>query len=93
MLAAVAHALRDHLRAEDQLGRLGGEEFLALLPDTGSGDAGAACEKLRASVEARRSACHDQPRLGGVGGRNRPTRCSSGPTTRCTLPRRAGATA
>ena len=34
MLAAVAHALREHLRAEDQLGRLGGEEFLALLPET-----------------------------------------------------------
>ena len=51
VLAAVAHALRGHLRAEDQLGRLGGEEFLALLPDTGIDDAGAACEKLRASVE------------------------------------------
>ena len=51
VLAAVAHALRDHLRAEDQLGRLGGEEFLALLPDTGADAAGAACEKLRASVD------------------------------------------
>ena len=51
VLAAVAHAMRDHIRAEDQLGRLGGEEFLALLPDADA-DAGAvAAEKLRASVE------------------------------------------
>lgn len=51
VLAAVAHALREHLRAEDQLGRLGGEEFLALLPDTGLDTAPAALEKLRSSVE------------------------------------------
>ncbi len=51
VLAAVAHALREHLRAEDQLGRLGGEEFLALLGDTGADTAPAALEKLRASVE------------------------------------------
>jgi two-component system cell cycle response regulator len=50
VLAAVAHALREHLRAEDQLGRLGGEEFLALLPDTSAETAPAALEKLRASV-------------------------------------------
>jgi two-component system, cell cycle response regulator len=51
VLAGVAHALREHLRAEDQLGRLGGEEFLALLGDTGTEAAPAALEKLRASVE------------------------------------------
>jgi diguanylate cyclase (GGDEF)-like protein len=51
VLAAVAHALRSHLRAEDQLGRLGGEEFLALLPDTTIDDAPAAAEKIRASVQ------------------------------------------
>ena len=51
VLATVAHAMREHLRAEDQLGRLGGEEFLALLPDTGLETAPAALEKLRASVE------------------------------------------
>ena len=51
VLAAVAHALREHLRAEDQLGRLGGEEFLALLPDTAAEAAPAALEKLRVSVE------------------------------------------
>jgi diguanylate cyclase (GGDEF)-like protein len=38
-LIAVATALRDRLRAEDYIGRLGGEEFLALLPDTGEAEA------------------------------------------------------
>jgi two-component system cell cycle response regulator len=50
VLAAVAHALREHLRAEDQLGRLGGEEFLALLPETDARAANKAAEKMRASV-------------------------------------------
>ncbi len=50
VLAAVARALRGQLRAEDQLGRLGGEEFLALLPDVGRTTAGAATERLRAGV-------------------------------------------
>ncbi len=50
VLVAVAMALRAHLRAEDQLGRLGGEEFLALLPDTDAEAAHAAAEKLRASA-------------------------------------------
>src|SRR5918997_5934294 len=47
VLAAVARALREHLRAEDQLGRLGGEDFLALLPDADARAAKAAAEKLR----------------------------------------------
>jgi two-component system, cell cycle response regulator len=51
VLAAVARTLREHMRAEDQLGRLGGEEFLALLSDAGADVAGPAVEKLRASVE------------------------------------------
>jgi two-component system, cell cycle response regulator len=50
VLASVALALREHMRAEDQLGRLGGEEFLALLGDTGAEAAPAALEKLRTSV-------------------------------------------
>jgi two-component system, cell cycle response regulator len=50
VLAAVAASLREHLRAEDQLGRLGGEEFLALLPDADAGAAAAVAEKLRAEV-------------------------------------------
>jgi two-component system, cell cycle response regulator len=50
VLASVAHALREHMRAEDQLGRLGGEEFLALLPETDMDAAPGAAEKIRASV-------------------------------------------
>jgi two-component system cell cycle response regulator len=46
VLVAVAAALRGHLRAEDHLGRLGGEEFLALLPDTDAGAAARVTEKL-----------------------------------------------
>ena len=52
VLAAVAGAMREHLRAEDQLGRLGGEEFLALLPDADAGASEAAAEKLRSEVAA-----------------------------------------
>ena len=54
VLAAVAGSLREQLRAEDQLGRLGGEEFLALLPDAGASAAAAVAEKLRAEVAALR---------------------------------------
>jgi two-component system cell cycle response regulator len=50
VLVAVARALRSHLRAEDHLGRLGGEEFLALLPDTGREAAARVTEKLRLEV-------------------------------------------
>jgi two-component system cell cycle response regulator len=52
VLVAAAHAMGTHLRAEDQLGRLGGEEFLVLLPDTDSAAAGHVAEKLRAEVAA-----------------------------------------
>ena len=56
VLAAVAGALRSNLRAEDVLGRLGGEEFLALLPDSDEAAAVATAEKLREEVAALRVA-------------------------------------
>ena len=93
VLAGGRRAMRGRLRAEDQLGRLGGEEFLALLPDAAATQAAVIAEELRAEVAggepggARR---HDQRRLGGLGRRGRPTSCCAGPTTRCTRPRRAG---
>ena len=39
-LVATTIALRERMRAEDELGRLGGEEFLALLPDAAADAAG-----------------------------------------------------
>jgi two-component system cell cycle response regulator len=52
LLVAVARALRGSVRKEDAVGRLGGEEFLALLPDTGPSAAVRAAERLRAAVAA-----------------------------------------
>ena len=50
VLVAAAEALQRALRAEDVLGRLGGEEFLAVLPDTDAAAAGRTAERLRAAV-------------------------------------------
>ena len=54
-LVATTMALRDRLRAEDELGRLGGEEFLALLPDASARAAAVVAESLRSSVESVRT--------------------------------------
>jgi two-component system cell cycle response regulator len=54
-LVATTMAMRERLRAEDELGRLGGEEFLALLPDASAEAAGIVAESLRASVEGTRT--------------------------------------
>lgn len=51
VLVAAANALQRALRAEDVLGRMGGEEFLALLPDTDDDAAVRAAERLRAAVQ------------------------------------------
>jgi diguanylate cyclase (GGDEF)-like protein len=48
--AATAHAT---LRSTDVLGRTGGEEFLAVLPDTGLTEARALAERVRAAIAAR----------------------------------------
>jgi two-component system cell cycle response regulator len=58
VLVGVTAALRGHMRAEDQLGRLGGEEFLVVLPDTDHDDAMAAAERMREEV-AGTMADHD----------------------------------
>jgi two-component system cell cycle response regulator len=54
VLVAAVRAMRAHLRAEDHLGRLGGEEFLIVLPDTQAGAATRVAEKLRSEVAAAR---------------------------------------
>jgi two-component system cell cycle response regulator len=55
VLVTVARAVGVHLREEDQFGRLGGEEFLVLLPDTDAGAAQHVAEKLRVEVAGART--------------------------------------
>lgn len=52
VLQRVAKAARSALRGGDAVGRTGGEEFLALLPNAGSDAAAEIAERLRAAVAA-----------------------------------------
>jgi diguanylate cyclase (GGDEF)-like protein len=52
VLAAVGAVLREQLRESDFVGRMGGEEFVMLLPATGREGAVVAAEKIRAAVAA-----------------------------------------
>lgn len=61
VLAGVAAACRDNLRAGDAVGRLGGEEFAALLPGAGRTEALDVAEKLRAAVEKLRFGLGGKP--------------------------------
>jgi diguanylate cyclase (GGDEF)-like protein len=49
-LQAVADVLRNELRACDSIGRYGGEEFAALLPEVGRRSAAVVAERIRARV-------------------------------------------
>ena len=51
VLARVAMVLRDSLRSEDLVARIGGEEFLAILPDTDLAQVRLVAERLRSAVE------------------------------------------
>lgn len=53
VLVAVAARLKAQLRAVDLLARVGGEEFLVALPDTGLVDARKTAERLRSAIETR----------------------------------------
>src|SRR5439155_7811036 len=50
VLREIAAVLRETTRAGDILGRIGGEEFAVLMPETDTGQAERACERLRAAV-------------------------------------------
>jgi diguanylate cyclase (GGDEF)-like protein len=51
VLKALVHCIRGHLRANDHLTRLGGEEFSLILPETTLEGAMALAERLRISVQ------------------------------------------
>jgi diguanylate cyclase (GGDEF)-like protein len=54
VIKSVALALVDGRRATDQVGRIGGEEFALLLPETDAVTALAVAERMRAAIEAQR---------------------------------------
>jgi len=54
VLIALAQQARDVMRAQDTLGRWGGEEFMAIMPGTGRDSALIAAERLRAHIEETR---------------------------------------
>lgn len=60
VLRHIAQLLQSHLRAQDQVGRWGGEEFMLLLPGTSATGAQLVAEKLRQLVE--RTPCIHQGR-------------------------------
>jgi diguanylate cyclase (GGDEF)-like protein len=49
-IRAVGESLRSVMRATDTLGRWGGEEFLAILPETNEEEAATLAERMRATV-------------------------------------------
>jgi diguanylate cyclase (GGDEF)-like protein len=51
-IRAVGESLQSVMRATDTLGRWGGEEFVAILPDTNEDEAALLAERMRATVEA-----------------------------------------
>ncbi len=51
VLVQTARILQENLRASDQLSRWGGEEFTALLPDTGLVEATEIAERIRIAVQ------------------------------------------
>ena len=51
-ICAVGESLRSVMRGTDALGRWGGEEFLAILPETSEEDAARLAERMRATVES-----------------------------------------
>ncbi|WP_179929359.1 diguanylate cyclase [Vreelandella salicampi] len=54
ILKTFANTIDDNLRENDVFGRLGGEEFAILLPDTDQSGSAHVAEKVRAAVEAMR---------------------------------------
>jgi diguanylate cyclase (GGDEF)-like protein len=61
VLIQVARSMRASLRAQDSLGRWGGEEFLAVLPNADAEHASLAAERLRSQIPHATSASDRSP--------------------------------
>jgi len=61
VLIAFCRSATSQLRSNDLFGRIGGEEFAALLPDTGREDALSLSERVRAAFEAASQCVEDLP--------------------------------
>lgn len=59
VLVGVSRGFERAMRAQDILARLGGEEFLCLLPETEAEGGKLAAEKIRTTIEAYRHNCID----------------------------------
>ena len=53
VLKELARRLQENLRGVDLVARLGGEEFMVVMPDTNETEAGFAAERLRKAIDAR----------------------------------------
>jgi diguanylate cyclase (GGDEF)-like protein len=54
VLQALVRSCVNNLRTVDHIGRIGGEEFLCVLPETGAADARLCAERLRGAIESLR---------------------------------------
>jgi diguanylate cyclase (GGDEF)-like protein len=52
------NCVTQHLRAQDSLGRIGGEEFVLLLPETSAHEAHVVAERIRSSIAMRQVEPH-----------------------------------
>jgi len=67
VLRQAARVLREGVRSGDTIGRYGGDEFVAILPQTSAADARWLSERLRAQLAATRIPSLDQPLTASVG--------------------------
>ena len=68
VLVEIARLLRPHLRDGDVLARFGGDEFVALLPNTEGAAAAVVAERLRASIAERGYGPQEAARITMSGG-------------------------
>jgi diguanylate cyclase (GGDEF)-like protein len=83
VLATVAERARKFMRASDTVGRLGGDEFLAILPETSEEGAVEVADKLRDALRAPYAIGDAQANIGGERGHRVVSRCTERMPNRC----------